>query len=158
MSEVNRAYTFTSIKDEIDKKNLKGKGIILKIDVDGAEWMGLKTLPISYLDYIDQMVIVFNNPRHPQITPPLEGYLDVINSLKQKFISINFHLNNLQCVYDFDSSRSIHKYRSSSVEVTLVNRRLIKLKNEDRTYLTNMKNLISSFMMADCQMLEDWFS
>lgn len=49
MKEVNQQHTFTSLKDEIDKKGLKGKHIILKLDMSGAEWMGLKTLPLSYL-------------------------------------------------------------------------------------------------------------
>ena len=46
MSEVNREHTFTSVKDEIDKKGLKGRNIVLKMDVEGAEWMALKTLPL----------------------------------------------------------------------------------------------------------------
>lgn len=41
----------------IDRNDLKGKKITLKLDGEGSEWDGLRTLPLSYLDDIDQILI-----------------------------------------------------------------------------------------------------
>lgn len=47
------------------------------------------------------MVIVFNNPRHPEISAPLAGYLTILKSLGDYFVSVNFHLDNRGCVLNF---------------------------------------------------------
>jgi len=37
---------FSTLKKEIDDNGLTAKHLILKLDVGGAEWMALKTLPL----------------------------------------------------------------------------------------------------------------
>ncbi len=37
---------FYSLKDIVDMKDLKHKHVMMKIDVEGAEWPGLRTFPI----------------------------------------------------------------------------------------------------------------
>jgi hypothetical protein len=155
MIEISKEHIFTSIKEEIDWLNLKGKKIVLKLDVDGAEWMALKTLPIEYLPFIDQMVIIFHNPHNPQITPASQGHLTILESLRQHFLSVNFHIDNHECIHDYNSYKSFRKYRSSAIEVTLVNKNLVKLNSEKQEYSSNRQNVISTIMQFDCQMRED---
>ena len=101
MEEVTKENSFTSIKHEIDRKKLRSQGIILKLDVNGAEWMALKTLPLSYLERIDQMVVNFHNPRHPEITPPVKGHLVITETLRKYFVSVNLHMDNNYCVQNY---------------------------------------------------------
>ena len=51
-----------SLKDIIDSHNLTTKHIVLKMGLEGVEWQALRTLPISYLDYIDQITMEIHNP------------------------------------------------------------------------------------------------
>jgi hypothetical protein len=44
--------------------------------------MALKTFPLDYLTYIDQLVIKFHNPKFPHLLTPFKGYEDIIISLK----------------------------------------------------------------------------
>ncbi len=40
------------------------------------------------------------------------------------------------------------------MEVTLVNRKILEIKDDSRLYLTNFKNMITNNMKADCQMID----
>jgi hypothetical protein len=37
---------FYSLKDIIDSRNLTGKHVTMKIDIEGAEWPGLRAFPM----------------------------------------------------------------------------------------------------------------
>lgn len=54
-------YKYVSLKDIIDSRNLTNKHIILKMDIEGAEWSGLRTFPREYLKYVDQIVMEIHN-------------------------------------------------------------------------------------------------
>lgn len=69
------------MKDLIDKLNLKEKHISLKIDVEGSEWAGFRTLPFEYLDNIDHIVMEFHNPYFDVVYPAFWGNLDTLESL-----------------------------------------------------------------------------
>lgn len=47
---------FYSLKNMVDASNLTRKHITMKIDVQGAEWYGLRSFPLEYLDYVDQII------------------------------------------------------------------------------------------------------
>ena len=46
----------------VDRSNMTGKYIILKIDIEGAEWEGFKTFPIEYLKLVDQLLLEIHLP------------------------------------------------------------------------------------------------
>lgn len=75
------------------------------------------------------------------------GNVDIINSLKENFISINLNMNNFGC-----GKNKGGYYRSSAVEVSLVNKRLIKINSDTRSYKQNPLNAINNRRKRDCQM------
>lgn len=78
-------------------KNLTKKHVMMKIDVEGAEWPGLRTFPISYLDYVDQFIFEIHFNGGASLHPNFWGNLDIVRELGEKFVSVNFHVNNNGC-------------------------------------------------------------
>ena len=61
-----------------------------------------------------------------------------------KFVNVNLHMNNYACM-------SGRKLKSAAVEFSLVNRNLIKIKSESRSYALNPLNKPNRYA-PDCQM------
>ena len=96
-SEWGEKRNFASLKDIIDSNDLKGRHIIIKIDIEGAEWPGFRTLPISYLDFIDQIIMEVHLPGPAIRHDGYWGNLDIVESLSKNFVSVNMHMNNHAC-------------------------------------------------------------
>lgn len=132
-SEWTEEYNYASLKDMIDSNNLKGRHITLKIDAEGAEWVGLRSLPVAYLDYIDQLIVEFHLPGASIQHLAYWGNLETLRSLSKSFVSVNLHMNNNACHKNFGFQPN--RYFSSYVfEVTLVNRALITVRRATRSY------------------------
>lgn len=56
-SEQTKIYKYSSLKDIIDSRNLTQKHVIVKMDIEGAEWPGMRAFPREYLKYVDQIVM-----------------------------------------------------------------------------------------------------
>jgi hypothetical protein len=125
--------------------NLTDKHIFLKIDCEGGEFPGLKYFPIDKLDYVDQIAgeLHFGN-----IYPEEWGVLDMFRTLMTKFVNVNLHMNNWAC-----TNPSTRRLKSAAVEFSLVNRKLINLKSESRSYALHPLNKPNG-RIADCQMAE----
>jgi hypothetical protein len=67
-----------------------GKPLIVKIDVEGAEWDSLLATPDVVLDQIDQMPMELHGVDE-------QRFLDLIRRLKQKFYLVNLHFHNNTC-------------------------------------------------------------
>jgi hypothetical protein len=67
------------------------------------------------------------NPTSPEVW----GNLDILRNLNKKFVSINYRAPSDQCFTGDESSG--RKIPGKMVEVTLVNRRSIKLNSESRS-------------------------
>ena len=65
---------------------------------------------------------------------------------------MNLHLDNNECVGEYENSRDYRRFKSTAMEVTLINRRLLKIMDDSRLYLTNFKNTVTSILKPDCQM------
>lgn len=64
-------------------------------------------------------------------------------------MSVNLHMNNFACLAGYsDGSR---RFPSFAIEVTMVNKKLIKLKSNSRSYALHPKNHPNSYS-RDCQM------
>lgn len=125
----------------IGSKDLKKKHIIVKMNAEGAEWGALRTLPVRYLESIDQIFIEFHLNKFEKL---YWGYADVIERLSRSFVSVSFNENNKEC---FNATKSgiekKHLFTSPSFVTTLVNRNRIKLNSEARTYKKQAINVVS---------------
>ena len=74
------------------------------------------------------------------------GNLDIIRSLTSKFVNVNYHMTNFACI-------PINRYRrlkSKAVEFCLVNKNLITLRSESRSYKSHPLNRPNT-NQPDCQ-------
>ena len=123
--------------------NLTDKHIFMKIDCEGGEFPGLKYFPVDKLDNVDQIT---GELHFGKIYPEEWGMLDIFRTLMTKFVNVNLHMNNWGCF-----KKSQRKLKSEAVEFTLVNRKLIKLKSESRSYAIHPLNKPNG-RIEDCQM------
>lgn len=82
-TEKVNSITFFSLVDMIRQRNLTGKHVSMKIDVEGAEWPSFRTFPISELRWIDQMVLEIHYRGGGITHRQAWGNLDIIHSLER---------------------------------------------------------------------------
>lgn len=102
---------YDSVPDQITKNGDAGKHLLVKMDVESAEWNVFATIPQSTLESIDQLVVEFHELDDPH-------YVDVIEKLKKTFYIANVHFNNYACMW---WSRP---FPALAYEVLMVNKRL----------------------------------
>jgi hypothetical protein len=81
---------FDSVVNHIARNGDTGKHLLVKMDVETAEWKSLGATPDSTLELIDQMDVEFHELDDPT-------YIDVIEKLKKTFYIVNVHFNNNVC-------------------------------------------------------------
>jgi hypothetical protein len=136
---------FVPLKDMIRDRHLIKKHFTLKIDTEGGEYSAFKYLPTEYLDYIDQIVIEFH---FGNIFPETWGHLDIYRSIADKFIPVNYHPNNFACYPPYTTS--YRGLKSKAYEMILVNKKLIKLKSNSRSFALHPINSPNDPKRKDC--------
>ena len=79
--------------------------------------------------------------------PETWGNLDILKTLASKFVCVNYHMNNNGC---FKSP--YRKLPSHAFEVTLINKKLINVKSDRRSFTEHPLNAPNTNIKADCQM------
>jgi hypothetical protein len=110
-NETIEGQPFDTIANQIQKNGDSGKRILLKIDVEGAEWDSLMQTPDSVLERIDQMPMELHGVNRPR-------FLETIRKLKRTFYIVNLHYNNWGC------SGEIAPFLAPAYQVLLVNKRV----------------------------------
>ena len=109
---------FDTIEHQLGKNGDGGKRIVLKIDVEGAEWDSLLSTPDEVLQRIDQMAVEFHWERENSRWVGQEGYTRLLQRLKQFFEIAHVHFNNASCTGDLEP------FPSWAYEVLFVSKRL----------------------------------
>jgi hypothetical protein len=112
--EQSGGQPFDTITNQIKKNGDAGKEILLKIDVEGAEWDSLMATPNAVLDRIVQMPMELHGANE-------QRFLDTIRKLQQTFYVVNLHYNNWACTPD------VAPLRAHAYQVLLVNKRVAVL-------------------------------
>ena len=87
------------------------------------------------LKWIDQIIIeVHFGPIYPEEW----GNMEILKTLAEHFVVINFHENNAVC-YNAQT-RPFRKIKSPAIETAMVNRRLIKINKPTRSFVWNEMN------------------
>ncbi len=81
---------FDTIASQVDRNGDTGKRLLMKIDVEGAEWDSLMATPDAVLDRIVQMPMELHGTNDAK-------FVEVVRRLKQKFYLVNLHFNNYAC-------------------------------------------------------------
>ena len=81
---------FDTIASQIDRNGDAGKRLLVKIDIEGAEWDSILATPDEVLDRIVQLPMELHGTEDPK-------FVEVVRRLKQKFYLVNLHFNNYGC-------------------------------------------------------------
>ena len=66
------------------------RNLLVKIDIEGAEWDSLMATPDAVLDRISQMPMELHGTDERK-------FLEVVRRLKRQFYLVNVHFNNFSC-------------------------------------------------------------
>ena len=84
---------FDTIPSQIVRNGDAGKVLLVKVDVEGAEWDSLMATPDAVLDSIVQMPMEFHGTNEAK-------FVAVVRRLKRQFHLVNLHFNNYACSSD----------------------------------------------------------
>ena len=131
---------FDTLQNHISRNLDTGKRLIVKIDVEGAEWESLLATPDSVLDQIDQMPMELHLANESRA-------LEVVRKLKRKFYLVNVHFNNMSCAPELEP------FPARAFQVLWVNKRLGAL-DESAPIPAPMSalNAPDNPSLADCQL------
>ena len=102
---------FDTLASQIARNGDAGKRLVVKMDVEGAEWDSFITAPDEVLQQIDQLAVEFHGSRDSR-------FIAAIRRLKQTFYIAHLHWNNYSCVSDQ------HPFPAWAYEILFVNKRL----------------------------------
>lgn len=102
---------FDSVAAQVARNGDTGKRLVVKMDVEGAEWASLLATPDELLAQIDQLVVEFHRVDHPL-------NVEAIRKLKGLFHIANIHYNNYAC------DPAVEPFPSWAFQVLLVNKAL----------------------------------
>jgi hypothetical protein len=81
---------FDTLTSQIARNGDTGKRLIVKIDVEGAEWDALMATPDEVLATIDQLPMELHGVNEAK-------FVEVVRKLKRNFYLVNLHFNNFSC-------------------------------------------------------------
>jgi hypothetical protein len=102
---------FDTIEGHLAKNGDTGKHIVLKVDIEGAEWDSFLHTPDAVLANVDQIAVEFHRINQ-------EKFIRVIEGLKRTFYVAHLHFNNASCEAGLDP------FPAWALEVLLVNKRI----------------------------------
>lgn len=114
------------------------KHVVMKIDVEGAEWDTFLAMPDSVLERIDQLDVEFHGANQ-------ERFADAVLKLKRFFYIANLHFNNYSCVDD------LSPFPSWGYEVLFVSKRLGKPDPSGAPAVLSPLNAPNNPKVPDCQ-------
>jgi hypothetical protein len=103
---------FDNLENQFAKNSDRYKRVVVKMDVEGAEWDSLLRAPDDLLLRIDQLTIELHGVSEP------ERFTAVLVKLKHFFHVANLHFNNYAC------QEGIAPFPSEVYEVLFVSKRL----------------------------------
>ena len=102
---------FDSIPSQITRNGDAAKNLIVKIDVEGAEWRALLETPDAVLDKFDQLAMELHGTSEAH-------FIDVVQKLKRTFHLVHVHYNNWAC------TPTLPPFPAAAYQVLFVNKRL----------------------------------
>jgi len=111
--------TFDTMKGQFERNGDGSRRLVLKMDVEGAEWRSLLSAPDEVLAQIDQLAIEFHWLKDDDGRWEQEHtHLLVLQRLKQYFEIAHLHFNNAGCV------GGLEPFPTWAYEVLFVSKRL----------------------------------
>ena len=109
--DVRAGKPFDTFARHLEVNGDVGKRLVVKMDVEGSEWLTLAGAPDHVLNAIDQMAVEFHEVESA-------SFLDTARRLREFFYVAHMHQNNYLCQPGFDP------FPGQVFEVLLVNKRI----------------------------------
>jgi len=135
--ETQDGRRFDTLANQFARNGDASTPIVMKIDVEGAEWDAFLLAPDRTLSQIDQLDVEFHDVDDPK-------YLETIRRLKQFFHIAHVHYNNFSC------DASLAPFPSWAFEVLLVNKRIATSDGSPAPAATGV-DAPNDAAAADCQ-------
>lgn len=133
---------FDTPENQFRKNGDAAKHLVMKIDVEGAEWDTFLAASDGVLDRIDQLAVEFHGSNE-------ERFAEAILKLKRLFYVANLHFNNYSC------DEKLAPFPSWAYEVLLVNKRLGKPDTSGLAVEESPLNAPNNPKVPDCQAVDD---
>jgi hypothetical protein len=106
-------HPFDTLPSQIARNGDAGKPLLMKMDIEGAEWESLRATPDEVLDTFVQL------PMELHLRAADEAQiLETVKRLKRQFYLVNVHFNNWSC------NRAFAPLPAQAFQVLWVNRRV----------------------------------
>jgi hypothetical protein len=93
--EMLEGRPFDTVAAQVAANGDAGKPILMKIDIEGAEWDSLLAAPDDLLDRFVQLPVELHLRGADEAK-----FLQLVRRLKQRFFLVNLHFNNWACTTD----------------------------------------------------------
>lgn len=131
--------TFDTWVDQLAANGDIGKRLIIKLDVEGAEWDALMATPDDVLGRIEQLPMEFHGVDE-------QRFVEVLRKVKRIFYLVNVHFNNNGCS-DWWAPSPARSY-----QVLLVNKRIGVLDRRGLSPAAKRLNAPDNPALPDCQL------
>jgi hypothetical protein len=131
--------SFDSLTNQIARNGDAGKRLVVKMDIEGAEWDSLMQTPDEELQKIDQLAMELHGVNDPK-------FLKVVQKLKRNFYLVNLHFNNFACTPD------AAPLPAGAYQVLFVNKRIGVLDPSTGTPPASPLNAPDYRLWPDCQL------
>ena len=108
---IENGRPFDTLADQFAGNGHAGTPLVMKIDVEGAEWDSFLLAPDGVFNHIDQLDVEFHHVDDAK-------YVETMRRLKQFFYIAHVHYNNFSC------DPAMQPFPSWAFEVLLVNKRI----------------------------------
>jgi len=129
---------FDTFANQVEKNGDAGKRLVVKMDVEGAEWRSLASAPEHVLDAIEQMAVEFHEVE-------TAAFLDTARRLDEFFHVAHVHQNNFLCQPGFDP------FPGQVFEVLFVNKRIAVADRSARGRGPSPLDAPNTTSVPDCQ-------
>jgi hypothetical protein len=136
--EIIDGRPFDTVAAQIERNGDAGKHLVMKMDVEGAEWPSLLTVPDSVLNQIDHLNVEFHGVE--------EGhYEQTMAHLSRLFHVVNIHYNNWTC------SPDVPPFPATTFELLLVHKNVGVVETGLKPMIPNPLDAPNNWMRPDCQ-------
>jgi hypothetical protein len=129
---------FDTPEHQIANNGDAGRHLLVKMDVEGAEWETFLHTPDDVFDHIDQLVVEFHGVNKQQ-------FVDALQKLKRFYYVANVHYNNYSCTTLY------RPFPAWAFEVLLVNKKLGVPDPSGKTPDVGDLNTPNNPKLKDCQ-------
>jgi len=129
---------FDTVAAQVTKNGDANKHLIMKMDVEGAEWPSFLATPDSVFQQIDQLTVEFHE---------VEGddFAKVFRKLSGVFHVVNVHYNNWTC------EPAVAPFKAKAFEVLFVNKKIGVVDPNATMVSPNPLDAPNNWMRPDCQ-------